>query len=78
MSTLNFEETNLAAIYNRADRKETIHALEEMREYLQADETELRELTESTLAKLRGMSDREFDALDLIPDFSLEDFAYGK
>ena len=44
-----------------------------MRGYLAADETELRELTDSAIAKLRGMSDAEYDALDLFPDFEKED-----
>ena len=33
------------------------------------EETELRELTDSTLAKLRAMSDAEFAGLELYPDF---------
>ena len=41
--------------------------------YLAADETELRELTDSAIAKLRRMSDAEYDALDLFPDFEKED-----
>ena len=41
--------------------------------YLAADETELRALTDSTIAKLRRMSDTEYDALDLFPDFEKED-----
>ena len=44
-----------------------------MRGYLAADETELRELTDSAIAKLRRMSDAEYDALDLFPDFEKED-----
>ena len=50
-----------------------IAALEEMRGYLATDETELRELTDSAIAKLRRMSDAEYDALDLFPDFEKED-----
>ena len=41
--------------------------------YLAADETELRELTDSAIAKLRGMSDAEYAALDLFPVFETED-----
>ena len=40
-----------------------------MRGHLQADETELLALTDSTLAKLRAMTDAEFDELELCPDF---------
>ena len=40
-----------------------------MRRYLEPDETELRGLTDSALAKLNTLSDTEFDDLDLTPDF---------
>ena len=40
-----------------------------MRGYLEPDETELRELTDSALEKLRGISDAEYEQLELIPDF---------
>ena len=46
-----------------------LEALTEMRGHLQADETELLALTDSTLAKLRAMTDADFDALELYPDF---------
>lgn len=49
-----------------------------MRRYLEPDEAELRELTDSALDKLRGMDDAAFAALDLIPDFDPEDAAYGE
>ena len=50
-------------------RQGAIEALTEMRGHLQADETELLALTDSTLAKLRAMTDAEFDELELYPDF---------
>ena len=40
-----------------------------MRGELSPEETELRELTDSTLMKLRAMSDAEFAELELYPDF---------
>ena len=43
-----------------------------MRGYLSAEETELLALTDSALGKLRGMSDTEYAALDLFPDFDEE------
>ena len=46
-----------------------IEVLTEMRSYLTWSEVELRDLTDSTLDKLAGMSDAEFDALELYPDF---------
>ena len=52
-------------------------ALSEMRGYLDADEAELRELTDSALYKLGQMRDEDFDALDLTPDFDTEGAAYG-
>lgn len=78
MIELTFEEKNLICIYSSSGtRQETITALEDMRRYLEADETELLSLTDSTLNKLRNMDDAVFAALDLIPDFDLEDTAYG-
>ena len=69
MNPLTFEETNLLCIYNPGTRQGAIEALNEMRGYLTLEETELRELTDSTLAKLRAMTDAEFDELELYPDF---------
>ena len=67
------EEINLMSIYNADGTREgLIAALTEMRGYLDADsEAELRELTDSALAKLRGVTDAEYAALDLTPDFDL-------
>ena len=69
MNALTFEETNLLCIYNPGTRQGAIEALTEMRGHLQADEDELLALTDSTLAKLRAMTDAEFDELELYPDF---------
>lgn len=67
---LTFEETNLLCIYNTGSRTGLINALTEMRdELLPEEETELRELTDSALSKLRSMTDDEFAALELYPDF---------
>ena len=79
MSGLTFEERNLVCIYSGGGtRLGTIATLEDMRRYLEPDEAELRELTDSALDKLRGMDDAAFAALDLIPDFDPEDAAYGE
>lgn len=69
MNPLTFEETNLLCIYNPGTREGVIAALTEMRGYLEPDEAELLALTDSTLAKLRAMTDAEFDELELYPDF---------
>ena len=66
------DEMNMLCIYNGGSREKIIAELREMRTYLEADETELRELTDSTLEKLTIISDAEFDKLDLIPDFDEE------
>lgn len=79
MSGLTFEEKNLICIYSGGGtRLGTIAALEDMRRYLEPDEAELRELTDSALGKLRRMDDESFASLDLIPDFDPEDSAYGE
>ena len=70
---ITFDEQQLMSLYNPGTREGLITALTEMRGYLAADETELRELTDSTIAKLNGMSDAEYEALDLFPDFEKED-----
>ena len=78
MSDFTFEEKNLLCIYSGGEtRLGTIAALEEMRGYLEPDETDLCDLTDSTLEKLRRMTDAAFDNLDLIPDFDGEDIANG-
>ena len=69
MGNFIFEEINLMCIYNTGSRTGLIEALNEMRGHLEPDETELRELTDSALGKLRAMSDAEFAELELYPDF---------
>lgn len=63
------DEMNLMCIYNTGTREGTLNALIAMREYLTAEETELRDMTDSVVEKLGKMSDAEFAALDLYPDF---------
>ena len=64
------DEINLMCIYNTGTREGLIAELTQMRGYLGAEETELLALTDSALDKLRRMSDAEYAALDLFPDFS--------
>lgn len=73
MENFTFEEMNLMCIYNTGTRAGLMDALKEMRGYLEADETELLALTDSTLEKLARMSDEAFDALELYPDFGDEE-----
>ena len=70
---ITFDEQQLMSLYNPGTREGLIAELTEMRGYLAADEAELCELTDSAIAKLNGMSDAEYEALDLFPDFEKED-----
>ena len=74
MNALTFEETNLLCIYNPGTRQGAIEALTEMRGHLEADETELLALTDSTLDKLRNMTAAEFAELELYPDLDDNSF----
>lgn len=69
MKIFTSEEMNLMCLYNSGTRLELIDNLTDMRGYLEADETELLELTDRVLEKLCRMNDQEFSALDLYPDF---------
>ena len=69
MKHFTYEEMELMSIYDPGTREGLIANLEEMRGYLEPDETELRELTDSALMKLQAMSDAEFSQLELYPDF---------
>ena len=67
------DEMNLMCIYDTGDRMGTVKALSEMRGELGADETELRRLTDKTVEKLNSITDEEYEALELYPDFSDEE-----
>ncbi len=70
MNEFTFEEMNLMAIYNASGTREGLmEALTEMRGYLDKDETELMELTNSALEKLERMDDTAFAQLELVPEF---------
>jgi len=69
MNNLTNDEMNLMCIYDTGDRVGLINALSEMRKELGNDEAELRELTDSTIAKLSAMSDEDYEKLELYPDF---------
>lgn len=73
-TNLTYEEQQLMALYNSAGtRTGLIHELTEMRSYLSEEDADLVELTDSVLSKLEDMTDAEFAALDLIPDFLPEE-----
>lgn len=69
MNEFTFEEMNLLCIYNTGTRTGLIDALEDMKQYLETDETKLLALTDSAIAKLRAMDDTSFEQLELYPDF---------
>ena len=55
------------------EQSELIAALTEMRGYLDEDEAELRALTDSALQKLDEITDEDFAALELVPDFDTDE-----
>lgn len=70
MMNLTHDEINLLCIYQTNTRRETINAITYMQQYLEPDETELAEMSDSLLAKLEQMSDEEFDEMEKFPDFN--------
>lgn len=62
-------EQQLMAIYNTGTRLGLIQALNDMRTYLDDDEQELMEATDSAIAKLNAITDAEYNSLVLIPEF---------
>ena len=71
------DELNLMCIYDTGTRTGLLEALATMKEVLEPEETELREMTDSVIDKLSAMSDAEYAELELFPDFDKED-ADGK
>ena len=63
------DELNLMCIYDTGSRMGLIEALSTMREQLEADETELLQMTDSAIKKLRSMSDEDYAELELFPRF---------
>ncbi len=73
MSDFTFDEINLMCIYNTGTRAGLMQALIDMRGHLEPDETELWELTDSALHKLGSITDEQFAALELVPDFDTDE-----
>ena len=65
------DEINVMCIYDTGSRKGLIGTLQEMREYLDPDQAELRADMDSCVKKLKAMTDEQFAALAdmLVPDF---------
>lgn len=64
-------------IYNTGTFEGTLDTLTVMREYLTPEETKLRNMTGSVVEKLEKMSDAEFAALDLFPDFLMRSLEFS-
>ena len=75
--TFTNDELNLMCIYDTGTRTGLLEALTTMKEVLEPEETELREMTDSVIDKLSAMSDAQYAELELFPDFDKED-ADGK
>lgn len=76
--TFTNDELNLMCIYDTGGtRTGLLESLATMKEVLEPEETELREMTESVIEKLAAMSDAQYAELELFPDFDKED-ADGK
>ena len=75
--TFTNDELNLMCIYDTGSRTGLLEALATMKEVLEPEETELREMTDSVIEKLSAMTDAEYAELELFPDFDKED-ADGK
>lgn len=75
--TFTNNELNLMCIYDTGTRTGLLDALTTMKEVLEPEETELREMTDTVIEKLTAMSDAEYAELELFPDFDEED-ADGK
>ncbi len=63
------DELWLIYIYEAESRRGTISELKMMRKDLADDETELRNLTDSVLKKLRHMTDKEYLSIDFTQIF---------
>lgn len=65
--TLTMGERMIVLLYGSENRQDTIHSIDQVIAVLEPDETELRQLMESTNNKLRAISDQEYHAMGLIP-----------
>lgn len=68
MKNFTRDERMIMMLYNPGTRAGLIAELEAMRLQLTPPEQRLNRLSKSVLEKLDGMTDAEFDSLDLYPD----------
>lgn len=69
-TNLTHDEMNLLCIYQKNTRVGTMDSITVMQQYLEKDETELAEMSDSLLGKLEKMTDEEFDEMEKFPDFN--------
>ena len=73
-TTISYEEQQLMALYNgTGTRAGLVAELKQVRGYLGDEDGDLQELTDSAIGKLETMTDEDYAALDLTPDFDAED-----
>ena len=70
MMDLTIDEKMLILLYSPGTRMGLYGALQQMKEQLEEDETELLDLTNSVLQKLSDMDDEVFEKLSLSLDLS--------
>lgn len=70
---ITYEEQQLMSLYNGSGTRSGLIAdLREMRDCLDVGDGDLLELTDSTIEKLEVMTDEDYAALDITPDFDVE------
>lgn len=67
------DEMNLICIYDTGTRTGLIDAMSEMKKELAEEETELRDMTDSSIDKLKAMTDEEYGEMEFYPDFDEEE-----
>ena len=62
------DEMYLMMLYSPGNKSGLVKALNGMKKQLTPEETELRNMTDSALAKLEILTEEEFERLNLYPD----------
>lgn len=66
---LNQDENMLLMIYFQQDREGTIQSLKNVQSQLTPEERELKDMTDSLIGKLSGISDTDFLQLEVVRDY---------
>lgn len=66
---LNQDENMLLMIYFQQDREGTIQSLKNVQSQLTPEERELKDMTNSLIGKLSGISDTDFLQLEVVRDY---------